>query len=66
LCVNAIGTISQMKTEDPNGGDPINPAQVAPEAETAPPDDRKLSRLERLKQKIRKLQGNDPDIYPMW
>ena len=25
-----------------------------------------LSRLELLKRKIRKLQGKDPDIYPMW
>jgi hypothetical protein len=24
------------------------------------------SRLELLKRKIRKLQGKDPDIYPMW
>lgn len=27
---------------------------------------RKLSRVERLKQKVRKLQGKNPDIYPMW
>ena len=27
---------------------------------------RKLSRLERLKKKIKKIQGKDPDIYPMW
>lgn len=28
--------------------------------------ERKLSRAERLKAKIRRLQGKDPDIYPMW
>lgn len=28
--------------------------------------ERKLSRMERIKQKVRKLQGKDPDIYPMW
>lgn len=27
---------------------------------------KQLSRLERLKKKIKKLQGKDPDIYPMW
>jgi hypothetical protein len=27
---------------------------------------KKLSRLERLKKKIKKAQGKDPDIYPMW
>lgn len=32
------------------------------EREEAP----KMSRLERLKAKIKKLQGKDPDIYPMW
>lgn len=26
----------------------------------------KLTRFERLKQKIKKLKGDDPDIYPMW
>jgi hypothetical protein len=25
-----------------------------------------LSRMESLKLKIKKLQGKDPDIYPMW
>ncbi len=30
------------------------------------PEGRKLSRLERIKEKIRKMQGKDPDIYPMW
>lgn len=29
-------------------------------------DEKKASRLERLKKKIKKLQGKDPDIYPMW
>lgn len=29
-------------------------------------EQRKLSRLERLKKKLRQLQGKDPDIYPMW
>jgi hypothetical protein len=29
-------------------------------------EQRKLSRLERLKKKIKGLQGKDPDIYPMW
>jgi hypothetical protein len=29
-------------------------------------EQRSLSRLERLKKKIRRLQGKDPDIYPMW
>ncbi|WP_186766337.1 hypothetical protein [Falsiphaeobacter marinintestinus] len=24
------------------------------------------SRMERLKRKLKKLQGKDPDIYPMW
>lgn len=27
---------------------------------------RQQSRLERLKAKARKLQGKNPDIYPMW
>ena len=27
---------------------------------------RKTSRMDRLKKKIRKLQGKNPDIYPMW
>lgn len=27
---------------------------------------RKLSRVERLKRKVRKMQGKNPDIYPMW
>ena len=35
-----------------SGGDSAEPKQ--------------LSRLERLKNKIKKLQGKDPDIYPMW
>jgi hypothetical protein len=25
-----------------------------------------LSRIERLKKKLKKLQGKNPDIYPMW
>jgi len=29
-------------------------------------EQRKLSRLERLRKKIKELQGKDPDIYPMW
>lgn len=29
-------------------------------------EDANLSRLERLKRKLRKLQGKNPDIYPMW
>ena len=29
-------------------------------------EQRKLSRLARLKKKIKALQGKDPDIYPMW
>ena len=29
-------------------------------------EDKKTSRLDRLKKKIKKLQGKDPDIYPMW
>lgn len=24
------------------------------------------SRMDRLKRKLKKLQGKDPDIYPMW
>lgn len=40
--------------------------------QAAPKDGKKsaeqpaLSRLDRLKLKIRKLQGKDPDIYPMF
>lgn len=30
------------------------------------PDARRQSRMERLKKKVRKLQGKNPDIYPMW
>jgi len=26
----------------------------------------KVSRLERVKKKLRQLQGKNPDIYPMW
>lgn len=25
-----------------------------------------VSRIDRLKRKLKKLQGKDPDIYPMW
>ena len=32
----------------------------------APAKQKEMSRLERLKQKIRKLGGKDPDIYPMF
>ena len=28
-------------------------------------EERKLSRMERLKKKVRGLQGKNPDIYPM-
>ena len=28
--------------------------------------DKKKSRLSRLRRKIKKLRGKDPDIYPMW
>jgi hypothetical protein len=27
---------------------------------------RKISRFERLKKKLKRLQGRDPDIYPLW
>ncbi|MCA0871633.1 hypothetical protein LCL97_12415 [Seohaeicola saemankumensis] len=35
---------------------------------TEPPKQQapRASRLARLKNKIKKIQGKDPDIYPMW
>ncbi len=58
--------IRPMKSDQPDGNDRDFAKQDAV-GETAPASDpKKLSRLERLKQKIMKLQGKDPDIYPMW
>jgi hypothetical protein len=30
------------------------------------PTDKKLSRIERIRKKIKAAQGKNPDIYPMW
>lgn len=37
-----------------------------PDSSPKPADPKELSRFERLKLKIKKLQGKDPDIYPMF
>jgi hypothetical protein len=55
-----------MTTGLPDGSDPDVPLPGAAEPAAPAGDAKKLSRLERLKQKILKLQGKDPDIYPMW
>lgn len=47
-------------------------AQAGEEAAARQPQDgksaaaKKTSRMDRLKKKVRKLQGKNPDIYPMW
>ncbi len=38
---------------------------ASPEASPSKPEAKALSRIERLKQKVRKMQGKNPDIYPM-
>lgn len=49
-----------------------NPRSNSPDAPSSsqngaqPPEQHAPSRLERLKKKIKKLQGNNPDIYPLW
>jgi len=43
-----------------------NDVQTTPQDVPEAISEQKLSRLERLKQKILKLKGDDPDIYPMW
>jgi len=39
-------------------------ARAPQERRSAPA--KKASRMDRLKKKVRKLQGKNPDIYPMW
>lgn len=41
-------------------------AEEQPDFVQVPAKSKDLSRLERLKQKIKKLGGKDPDIYPMF
>lgn len=50
---------------------PTDADQSADFAETtngndAPASQKQLSRVERLKKKVEKLRGKNPDIYPMW
>jgi len=35
-------------------------------ASTTEPAAKPMTRLERLREKVRRLQGKNPDIYPMW
>lgn len=36
------------------------------DATTSAKPDRKLSRIDRIRRKIKSMQGKNPDIYPMW
>jgi hypothetical protein len=58
--------ITPMKSDQPQGNDRDFAEQDEGSEAATTTDPKKLSRLERLKQKIMKLQGKDPDIYPMW
>ena len=50
--------------QDLEGPEATTEGQV--EAKAAPPEPKDMSRLERLKLKIKQLQGKNPDIYPMF
>jgi hypothetical protein len=47
------------------GDDAALPAQAAPQS-SPDPAAMPQSRMDRIKAKIRKMQGKNPDIYPMW
>ncbi len=57
----------ENKSDQPHGNESIAQNVELPKVpseidKTAKPQ----SRMERLKKKIQKLQGKNPDIYPMW
>jgi len=55
------------KTHAGSGTTPQTPqGDDQPVHEVAETQSRKASRLERLKSKVKRMQGKNPDIYPMW
>ncbi|MEO0636503.1 MAG: hypothetical protein AAFY73_07635 [Pseudomonadota bacterium] len=49
-----------MKASDTD----LQETEQQPEASSG--SDKKLSRIDRIRRKIKSVQGKNPDIYPMW
>lgn len=55
-----------MRQEQPEQDRPEAATEEQSDTNPRPSQPKALSRLDRLKLKIKKLQGKNPDIYPMF